>query len=180
MSDADDALAVVNEVFNLGIKWNSLTDAQLVDLLERTSPYRSVDWLVGAKGERANKAILNLIWAISGDAYVKLRRPIEAADAYRRAATYRTTSCFSDNYVMLVLQHRLADHYEPARSAMERSVGEMKKYDLRLKLFFNWFAFRRSPRGYFKYYVIPILKRGWRLRELDRRVRALASMADSR
>ena len=175
MSDADDALGIIYEVFNLGTKWDSLTHEQLLNLLERTSPHRSVDWVVGAKGERANQAILNLIWAITGDAYVRLDRPIEAADAYRRAATYRRTSCFSDNYVKLVLKHHLADHYEPARSTMERSLVEMKKYNMRFRFFCNWFVFGTSPRGYFKYYVIPLLKRARRLRELDRRIRLLTS-----
>lgn len=179
MSDVDDALAIVHEVFNLGIKWNSLTDAQLVDLLERTSPHRSVDWLVGAKNELANKAILNLIWTVAGDAYVSLNRPVNAASAFRTALSYHTNACFSDTYAKIVIQNCLFGHYEPARSAMERSLVAMNKYNLRFRLLCHWISLRKSPRGYFRF-VMDNIKRASRLRELDRRLRAMATDTNSK
>jgi len=77
-----------------------------------------------AEYEDLHGTLMNMIFAVTGDCYGYMNRPIEAVAWYRRAAEYRKSGGFAHMYADLVLRHNLVDDYALALECMEQTLAE--------------------------------------------------------
>lgn len=168
--------SVVDEIKRIFALGKNRSPTQCREIIDSLAAYRPLQSLDGAPNTIASNAGLCFVWVFTADAYATLGDLQQAAVAYAKAASFRPSFCFGDDFAELVLTNNLVDHYMPAllnlKGALEIEKRAIVRLPWRLRLIAIW-SVMKCPCLCFRAWwgVRSSRVRSWRLkRRLEHRV----------
>ena len=102
--------------------------------LEIVTGFHDLKMPKGAEKRRYDLA-MSFIFSTTGNCYLIMKQPAEAANWYCKAAQYHKSGRYLPLYARTVLRHKLSEHYQTTLECMKASSEEFKRLPFILKIF---------------------------------------------